>query len=124
MDFGEGSQTSSQAGDLQPSALAANQPKWKLLDLHCSCILIRQVAGEDWTRFAAISEFRKELDRRLKTPHGEYKENIPAAEKVVDEARRKPLRIGSLDGIIPPPPEDFFAPLSEEELRAWEGGDP
>jgi|LakMenEpi03Aug12_release.lakeMendotaPanAssembly.Ray.scaffolds.fasta_scaffold1658897_2 hypothetical protein len=29
------------------------------------------------------------------------------------------LRIGSLKGQVPPPPADFLAPLSAEELGDW-----
>lgn len=31
--------------------------------------------------------------------------------------------LGRLEGKIPPPPEDFFDALSEEEIRLWYGGD-
>lgn len=28
---------------------------------------------------------------------------------------------GLLEGIVPPPPDDFFDPLSEDELKHWYG---
>jgi antitoxin (DNA-binding transcriptional repressor) of toxin-antitoxin stability system len=36
---------------------------------------------------------------------------------------RKPRRLGHLKGKIAPPPDDFFDPLDEEELRLWYGSD-
>ena len=33
----------------------------------------------------------------------------------------RPRRLGLLQGRIPPPPDDFFAPLSDEELKEWYG---
>lgn len=35
--------------------------------------------------------------------------------------RRSPRVPGFLKGKVPPPPEDFFDPLSEEELKLWYG---
>lgn len=32
----------------------------------------------------------------------------------------RPFRLGGLVGVVPPPPDDFFEPLSEDELREWE----
>ena len=29
--------------------------------------------------------------------------------------------LGQLEGKVPPPPDDFFDPMSEEELRDWYG---
>ena len=34
-----------------------------------------------------------------------------------------PRRLGLLAGIVPPPPDDFFDPLSDEELEQWSGAD-
>ncbi len=34
---------------------------------------------------------------------------------------RKKFKLGILEGIVAPPPDDFFEPLSEEELADWEG---
>jgi antitoxin (DNA-binding transcriptional repressor) of toxin-antitoxin stability system len=40
---------------------------------------------------------------------------------VIEGAIRKPRRLGHLEGKIAPPPDDFFDPLSEEELKLWHG---
>jgi antitoxin (DNA-binding transcriptional repressor) of toxin-antitoxin stability system len=32
-------------------------------------------------------------------------------------------KLGRLKGKIPPPPDDFFDPMTEEELRDWYGED-
>lgn len=32
----------------------------------------------------------------------------------------KPYRLGSLEGQIPRPPDDFFDPMDEQALRDWE----
>jgi len=47
-------------------------------------------------------------------------EHQPNAEGEASHPRpeRKP---GRLKGILPPPPDDFFDPLSEEELKDWYG---
>ncbi|HKK22684.1 MAG TPA: type II toxin-antitoxin system prevent-host-death family antitoxin [Pseudohaliea sp.] len=47
------------------------------------------------------------------------KHGVPAAELV--PARARSVRIGSLKDSLAPPPDAFLAPLSEEELRDWEG---
>ena len=36
---------------------------------------------------------------------------------------KAPRRLGLLEGKIPLPPDDFFDPLSEEELKDWHGDD-
>jgi antitoxin (DNA-binding transcriptional repressor) of toxin-antitoxin stability system len=36
---------------------------------------------------------------------------------------KKPRKLGQLEGIIPPPPDGFFDPLDEEELKLWYGDD-
>ena len=41
--------------------------------------------------------------------------------KLVPVAPKK-FRFGILEGIVAPPPDDFFDPLCEEELADWEGG--
>ncbi len=46
---------------------------------------------------------------------------------VPEEVSTAPTRSrvpGRLIGKIPPPPDDFFDPLSEEELKLWYGDDP
>ena len=35
----------------------------------------------------------------------------------------QPRRLGELEGLVPPPPDNFFDPLSEEELKDWHGED-
>ena len=35
--------------------------------------------------------------------------------------KRTPFKFGILAGQLSGPPPDFFEPMSEEELRAWEG---
>jgi antitoxin (DNA-binding transcriptional repressor) of toxin-antitoxin stability system len=32
----------------------------------------------------------------------------------------KGFPLGGLEGVIPPPPDSFFDPLGEEELRDWQ----
>jgi hypothetical protein len=36
---------------------------------------------------------------------------------------KKPRKLGQHEGIIPPPPDGFFDPMDEEELRLWYGDD-
>jgi len=38
-------------------------------------------------------------------------------------ALRKPRELGFLNGVLPPPPEDFFDPMTDEELKLWYGDD-
>ena len=35
--------------------------------------------------------------------------------------KRTPFKFGALAGRLSGPPPDFFEPMSEEELNAWEG---
>jgi prevent-host-death family protein len=44
----------------------------------------------------------------------------PVAKLVAAPAKR-PVRLGWLEGIMPPPGPEFFEPLPEEELRLWNG---
>ncbi len=37
---------------------------------------------------------------------------------------KEPRKLGHLKGTIPPPPDDFFDPLTEEELKDWYGEEP
>ena len=41
----------------------------------------------------------------------------------MQHAAPKRRRLGLLDGKIPPPPDDFFDPLNQEELKDWYGDD-
>ena len=45
---------------------------------------------------------------------------MPFAEVARPAGKRK---LGHLEGKIPPPPDDFFDPMSEEELKLWYGDD-
>ena len=36
---------------------------------------------------------------------------------------KKKRTLGHLEGKIPPPPEGFFDPMTEEELKDWYGDD-
>lgn len=66
------------------------------------------------TNLSRLLEAVERGERVIITRHG-----IPAAELI--PARATPVRLGSLRGVIAPPPEGFFDPLDEDELRAWEG---
>ena len=44
---------------------------------------------------------------------------IPAAELI--PAKSAPVRFGSLKSQVTPPPEAFFDPMDEDDLRLWEG---
>ena len=73
---------------------------------------------------ASVHEAKTNLSRLLEAvARGERvvitRNGIPAAELV--PARAPGVRLGSLKGAVPPPPDAFFEPLGEEELRAWEG---
>lgn len=74
---------------------------------------------------ASVQEARTKLSQLLDavargervviTRHGR-----PAAELV--PARTGKLRLGSLAGKVGEVPDAFFEPMTEAELRAWEGG--
>lgn len=50
--------------------------------------------------------------------------NKPVAKLVTAEPKKKRPQFGAMKGIWPNLPDEFFfAPLPEEELRAWEGAD-
>lgn len=66
------------------------------------------------TNLSKLLEAVARGERVIITRHG-----IPAAELVA--ARPTKLKLGSLKEQVSPPPDDFFEPLSEEELRDWEG---
>ena len=36
---------------------------------------------------------------------------------------RKKIKLGLLQGTLPPPPDGFFDPLTEDELKDWYGDD-
>lgn len=66
------------------------------------------------TNFAKLLEMVSRGERVIITRHG-----IPIAELV--PARTGLFKLGILKNVVAPPPDDFFEPLGEDELRAWEG---
>jgi prevent-host-death family protein len=71
----------------------------------------------------SVREAKAHLSRLLEAvERGERviitRHDVPAAELI---PARLPVRLGSLGGVVAPPPEAFLEPLGEEELRAWEG---
>ncbi|MDF0600872.1 type II toxin-antitoxin system prevent-host-death family antitoxin [Psychromarinibacter sp. C21-152] len=64
------------------------------------------------TNLSKLIEAMERGERVVITRHGR-----PAAELVPARARR--VRLGSLQGKVAPPPDDFLAPLDEEALRDW-----
>ncbi|MEM6480096.1 MAG: type II toxin-antitoxin system prevent-host-death family antitoxin, partial [Pseudomonadota bacterium] len=54
-------------------------------------------------------------ERVVITKHGK-----PAAELVAPKQEKRPLR-GFLADKVGPPPDEFFDPMTEKELREWEG---
>ena len=52
----------------------------------------------------------------------------PTARRLMDTMSpfvplKEDRKLGRLKGILPTPPNDFFAPLTEEELKDWYGDD-
>ncbi len=68
-----------------------------------------------------IARARRGEDVRISDPEGGAVKLTPV--EVAAPVARKPRRLGLLEGIIPPPSDDFFDPLSEEELKLWYGDD-
>lgn len=66
------------------------------------------------TNLSRLLEAVERGERVVITRHG-----VPAAELVPPRAGR--VRLGGLKGVVPPPPEPFFAPMGEDELGDWEG---
>lgn len=66
------------------------------------------------TNLSKLLEAVARGERVVITRHG-----VPAAELI--PARSSGVRMGSLAGIVPPPPDAFFEPMTEDELRDWEG---
>jgi prevent-host-death family protein len=66
------------------------------------------------TNLSKLLEAVARGERVVITRHG-----IPAAELVA--ARPAKAKLGSLKEQVPPPPDVFLEPLSEKELRDWEG---
>ena len=66
------------------------------------------------TNLSKLIEAVERGERVVITRHG-----VPAAELV--PARPRKVRLGGLKGQVAHPDDTFFDPLSEEELRNWEG---
>ena len=50
----------------------------------------------------------------------DFRDDLPDAKKIVEEPGAQPFRVGSLVGVIPPPPDAFFDEMTEEEIRGCE----
>ena len=73
---------------------------------------------------ASVHEAKTNLSRLLEAVAKGHRviitrNGVPAAELV--PARTAPVRLGGLEGVVPPPPERFLEPLDEAELKDWEG---
>lgn len=66
------------------------------------------------TNLSKLLERVSKGERVIITRHG-----VPAAELI--PARPASVKLGSLKGVLPPPPAAFLDPLDESELRDWEG---
>lgn len=66
------------------------------------------------TNLSKLLEAVARGERVVITRHG-----VPAAELV--PAKKNKVVFGSLAGLVSPPPDEFFEPMTEEELREWEG---
>ena len=66
------------------------------------------------TNFAKLLKMVSRGERLIITRYG-----IPVAELV--PARTGLFKLGTLKNVVAPPPDDFFEPLCEDELRVWEG---
>lgn len=64
------------------------------------------------TNLSKLLEAVERGERVVIARHG-----VPAAELV--PVRASKVTFGSLKGKLAPPPDEFFAPLSEEELDDW-----
>ena len=64
------------------------------------------------TNLSRLIEAVERGERVVITRHG-----VPAAELV--PASRSQVRIGSMKEELRPPPDEFFEPISEEELADW-----
>lgn len=64
------------------------------------------------TNLSKLLEAVERGERVVIARHG-----VPAAELVPVNAAQ--IKFGSLKGALAPPPDDFLAPLSEDELEDW-----
>jgi prevent-host-death family protein len=65
------------------------------------------------THLSRLIEAVERGERVVIARHG-----VPAVELI--PARPGRVRLGSLKGCVPPPPEALFAPMDEDELGDWE----
>ncbi len=65
------------------------------------------------TNLSRLLEAVERGERVVIARHG-----VPAAELV--PVRASQIRFGSLKGRLAPPPDDFLAPMSEDDLRDWD----
>lgn len=66
------------------------------------------------TNLSKLMEAAERGERVVITRHG-----VPAVELI--PAKKTTVQFGSLAGLVGEPPEAFFDPMTEEELRDWEG---
>ena len=66
------------------------------------------------TNLSKLIEAVERGERVIITRHG-----VPTVELV--PARKGGVRIGAWAGKLAPPPDEFFDPMTEEELQDWEG---
>jgi prevent-host-death family protein len=64
------------------------------------------------THLSKLLEAVERGERVVIARHG-----VPVAE--LTPARRARVRLGSLAGVVAPPPDEAFAPMGEDELRDW-----
>lgn len=74
---------------------------------HLEDLMMRAARGEDVRIYDPIA--------------GTVKLTAVAAEHI--SALPKSRELGFLKGIVAPPPDDFFDPMTEEELKDWYGDD-
>lgn len=77
--------------------------------------MVQASVHEAKTNLSKLLEAVERGERVVITKHGK-----PAAELV--PAKKTKVRFGSLAGKVGEIPDEFFEPMSEEELRLWEGG--
>ena len=64
------------------------------------------------------------LDGIIELPPNLHNRNVqvivlPAESNTPKAEPKREIQFGFLKGIVPPLPDSFFDPLSEEELKAW-----
>ncbi|MEM8654410.1 MAG: type II toxin-antitoxin system prevent-host-death family antitoxin [Pseudomonadota bacterium] len=66
------------------------------------------------TNLSKLLERVSRGERVIITRHG-----VPAAELI--PARHGKVRLGSLKGVVAPPPDEFLAPIDGNDLDLWDG---